>query len=180
MVKTVIRPDAKPDIGTTPAVVEDKVNIELLLKTLEYIKAHPQTWKQEAWFWHRSNASGEVIPHLVEIDMEEVNSCGSAMCFAGHAALIEGFPAPPKSNTLPWEREVDGEPYPEAVDSFAAKRLGLPYEVAEELFDSQNTLEVLEAMVQKIVDSNGNVYWADLADIRRDILEPDVTVEDYN
>src|SRR6186713_354737 len=113
VVDNIIKPDAKPFVGSEPTVVETTPNIELLQKTLEYIKAYPQTWNQDDWFMILNEDTMELVPHLVEIEVTEVNSCGTAMCFAGHAALMEGFPAPPKDGRV-WNRHVDGEFEPES------------------------------------------------------------------
>lgn len=166
----IVKPDAKPPVGTTPTVEEEQVNVKLLKDVLNYIKTHPQSWRQDDWYMVIDWEKREVVPHLVEIEYTEVNSCGTAMCFAGHAALMEGFPAPPKGG--PWVRPVDGEDYPEGVDQFARKRLGLDYDVAEELFDGTNTLEVLEKMIEEIIADPTVSYWV-LADIRENILNPD-------
>lgn len=166
----IVKPDAKPPVGTTPTVEEEQVNVKLLKDVLNYIKTHPQSWRQEDWYMVIDWEKREVVPHLVEIEYTEVNSCGTAMCFAGHAALMEGFPAPPKTGN--WTRRVDGEDYPEGVDQFARKRLGLDYDVAEELFDGSNTLEVLEKMIEEIIADPTVEYYV-LSDIREEILNAD-------
>jgi hypothetical protein len=163
----IVKPDAKPPVGTTPTVEEETVNVKLLQDVLNYIKAHPQSWRQTDWYMVLDWQKREIVPHLVEVEYSEVNSCGTAMCFAGHAALMEGFPAPPK--TGPWVRDVDGKAWGEGVDEFARKRLGLSYDVAEELFDGDNTIEVLEKMVEEIIE-NPDVHFYTLVDIRDEVL----------
>lgn len=128
-------------------------NVELLRETMDYIKNNPQKWRQDSWYaW--VNEAGQIEYGVISLDMEEVNSCGSAFCFAGHAALKSGFPAPPRENHRQWTKaeEVDGYTQNVHVDEFAREKLGLTWEQAEVLFSGDNTLEDLEKIVDAIID----------------------------
>jgi hypothetical protein len=193
-VTDVIKADAKKTIGNEPVEKAPEINVALLRGVLEYIKAHPQTWQQESWFWV-VNPDGKFTPHVQTVTVEEVNSCETAFCFAGHAAIIEGFPMPPHDNYKPWERfvsdtshgvvgwgEYEGKAgYVEGVDAYAAKVLGLDYDVAEELFSAGNTLEDLEKMVEYLEEcaKTGEVPdWYTLSEIRGEEEYDDYSYED--
>lgn len=122
------------------------VNEKLLLDTLDHIKNNPQSWRQDFWFIN-FDPDGKEIHSIVTFDVEELNQCGSAFCFAGHAAIKAGA-APPKANE-PWHNvwKVDGID----VNIYAADRLGINPEQAEALFDPANDLEDLENMVEAII-----------------------------
>lgn len=158
-------------VGSAPTVIEETPNLELLHRVMDYIETHPKNWIQSSWFWITDH-NNDLVPHLIDVEVEEVNSCGTAMCFAGHAALMEGFPAPPKVQHTEWSRKIDGDFWPESVDAFATKRLGLSSEVAEELFDSENTIEQLREMVDYITEHPLDHDWEDLYKIRRGDDEP--------
>lgn len=123
-------------------------NEALLLETLEYIKNNPQKWNQGYWFVNFTHA-GKLVSAYEQVEVEEVNSCGSAFCFAGHAALkTKNFPAPPKGGwDLPWVND-DGV----RVEEFARKALDLTYEQSEVLFFAENSLDDLETLVREIIE----------------------------
>jgi hypothetical protein len=108
---------------------ERVINVPLLLRTLEHIEAHPEEWNQEKWH------------------------CGSAYCFAGHAATLSGA----VFVTTPGDPDPDdtihvlgpGDDKPHAVYYYAAGALGLdPYgRAADRLFDGSNTLDDLRRVV---------------------------------
>lgn len=134
------------------------LNVDLLKKVLEYIKTHPQQWRQSVWFkW-----TNEITRHPVTveqiIDVQEVNSCGSAFCFAGHTALMTGFVAPPKENHRVWADENGVE-----VDDHARIVLGLTLAQASVLFDPSNTMEDLEIIVDRLIE-NPKITTRDLVD----------------
>lgn len=134
-------------------VEHEGINYELLDAIMDYIKNHPQTWMQESWFKMIDLETGKVRYESQIQEVEEINSCGAAFCFAGHVALAEGFPAPPKDNYSSWERIVNPESteyYYESVDEFATKRLGLNYDQADALFSADNSMETLEKMVKAL------------------------------
>lgn len=135
-----------------PTEVHDGVNYELLDEMYNFIKEHPQTWEQASWFKNVDTETGREKVYVRIETVEELNSCGSSFCFAGHIALREGFPSPPLNNNLEWDRKVINYTYSteyiyESVGSFAAKRLGLGELVADQLFDPFNTLEDLRFMI---------------------------------
>lgn len=135
-----------------------ELNTKLLDETLEFIKTHPQEWEQKVWFgWYKD---GVLTYDEITVEMIEQNSCQSGMCFAGHAALRAGFPAPPKNNDDLW---TDGEG--QHVSDFAREKLGLTLGQASALFDGENSLEDLERMVEAI-KANPNVSEDALWDLR--------------
>jgi hypothetical protein len=142
---------AKPPVGTKYVPKSETVNAELLDEILAFITAHPQTWEQEDWYRVVDQKTGESAYISRVNEYEEVNSCGTSFCFAGHVALHEGFPLPPKQNSGYWQRVVkfeDGHTDVEEASEFATKVLGLTTWQADELFDPTNTLDDLKIMVE--------------------------------
>lgn len=133
------------------------LNEALLRETLQYIKEHPQQWNQEVWFTWK-DANGNRLFDAIEVEFEEVNSCNSAFCFAGHAALKSGFGKPPKDSNRVWE--YDGV----EVSEWATDKLGLTWDQADVLFSSSNTMEDLELIVNAILE-NPNIGGDELYDL---------------
>ena len=121
-------------------------NIELLDKVLDYIKTHPQEWRQSSWY-AILNPDGTLLDGDIVVD----EPCGTAFCFAGHAAMMTGFPKPPTYNGAIWTGVVDGREY--FVDTWAARVLDLTPDQADILFESRNTLEELETIVNAIKEN---------------------------
>lgn len=175
----------KPPIGSTPVQNPGHVNFELLDSVLEYIKAHPTTWRQESWYKIVDRDTGAMVNIVKEEEtVEEVNSCGASFCFAGHVAIREGFPNPPKSNDDSWTRlalDSDGYSYHQDVSDFAETVLGLTWSQADTLFDGANTLQDLEEIVEGL-HLNPKVHGSDLRDMvdRRNFEdEGNLTVREY-
>lgn len=131
------------------------INVALLRETLEYIKEHPAAWNQDFWRFEVENGR-----------------CHTVMCFAGHAAVLDG---------VKWSTSVHGNyaEYVLANDAdrkfvkghpeyewaliqdhkgrdalpvqFRAQRvLGLDKAQAEQLFRGSNTLAQLESIVEEL------------------------------
>lgn len=102
------------------------VNVPLLRKTLEHIEAHPGEWDQENY------------------------RCGSAACFAGHAALLAGGewdrPNEPLDDYL---APSSDRPF-ETADERAVSVLGLEQWQADRLFDGGNSLDDLRRIVAEL------------------------------
>jgi hypothetical protein len=111
------------------------VNVPLLRKTLEHIEAHPEEWFQGVW------------------------SCGTAGCFAWHAAMldgaepIKGFPSyvpadsdDPSDDVYP---ASDDHPACVHVAPRAARVLGIGSE-AHPLFRASNSLDDLRRIVGRL------------------------------
>jgi hypothetical protein len=123
------------------------VNVELLEDTMKHIEENPQTWSQNNWYVWRT-ATGDKYWGVVTTEMVETNSCGSAYCFAGHAALSAGFSAPPKENYAGWFGQ-NGQ----YVDEFARETLGLTQAQADALFHGDNSMDDLRNMVDAIIEN---------------------------
>jgi len=119
-------------------------NVELLKETLQYIKDNPQKWNQRVWYQNDTC----LVP--VDIEVEEVNSCGTAFCFAGHVAIRTGFPAPPKDNYASWFRVEENGKYT-FVEQYAQEQLELSNDQADALFQADNSMDDLEWMVNEII-----------------------------
>lgn len=154
----------------------DGVNLPLLNEILKHIQTHPTQWMQDAWYKIVDLDTGDVRYETEEQIVEEQNSCGAAFCFAGHVALREGFPSPPKDNNSEWDRWVATENgyfsttrqergRHEDVSEFAERRLGVSASVADVLFNGDNDLETLEDVVLAL-NLNPNLSGYDLRDIR--------------
>lgn len=131
------------------------LNVKLLREVLDYIKANPQKWNQDAWFKVSVDKQGEPIFNKVTLQFEEVNSCNTALCFAGHAALMSGFDAPPRYDYEVWRGWGPGLPKGERmdVDQYATEVLGLSTNQADVLFNGDNSLEDLERIVGKLIEN---------------------------
>ncbi len=141
-------------VGTDPLPVRDSIDYELLDGILEYIKEHPKQWNQTDWYKVVNTITGDETYISETTTVKELNSCGTAMCFAGHVALAAGFPNPPvvqkDDDEDTWHRKVideKGEVDYEFVSSFAARRLGISFSQADALFAGDNNLEDLEFIV---------------------------------
>lgn len=152
------------------------VNVELLDETMNHIRNNPQKWRQSAWYaW--LDEDGKLAQDVVTVEVEEVNSCGSAMCFAGHAALKSGFPAPPSENWKQWTATIDGKLMD--VSDYAKKKLGLNWEQADVLFGGDNTMEDLETMVA-LLKENPDATEEDLLKAVDRFCDDDYCCEDCN
>lgn len=107
------------------------VNKELAAQTLEAIKANPKEWSQHSW------------------------RCSTGMCFAGHAAIISGA----RWKVSEWHDSLlyaeletvitpDGKEL--TAEEAAIDALGLDKKDADALFHGDNTLALLEEMVERI------------------------------
>lgn len=104
------------------------VNVELLQKTLDAIKANPQHWNQSHWH------------------------CGTSHCFAGFAELIaHGLPIETDETVLLEDREFCNPGSGWLTSEHATKLLGISDDDAETLFTSYRTLEELEEMVASLI-----------------------------
>lgn len=105
------------------------VNVELLQKTLDTIKANPQHWDQSKWH------------------------CGTSHCFAGFAELIaKNIPIETDESILIRdERFYDPKFNDWSTSEHATELLGISDNDAEELFASYRTLEDLEKMVASLI-----------------------------
>lgn len=166
------------EVGNKEIPTRNPMNLELLDQTLAFIKAHPLTWDQDSWF-RITTVDGDIYYQKEKETVEEQNSCSSSFCFAGHVAISQGFPFPPKDNGQDWERSVlhldenpeDTYEYREGVSEFAEKVLGLTPSQADLLFAGKNTLEDLETIVaifHKIPNVRGWVLSDALQEARDD------------
>jgi hypothetical protein len=106
---------------------ENKLNMPLIRKTMEYIYVHPHSWDQGAWV--------------------SETSCGTTMCFAGTAALLAGATLDPKTDTC---TSPDG--YIMSIQDYAAQELGLDWAQEEEIFfGNADTPEEMQRIVERAI-----------------------------
>lgn len=124
-----------------PEVQAMSINMPLLERTLRHIEAHPEQWDQKTWY------------------------CGTAGCFAWHAAVLAG--GEPLPNAPAYVRAEDDDPpehvYPCGtfglvetavhetavhVADRATRVLGLPDD--SRLFAFNNTLDDLRRIVEDL------------------------------
>lgn len=159
----------------TPTEVHVGLNHKLLDDVMGYIKNHPLEWDQIAWHRIMDLNTGVIRYDSEEQIVKEVNSCGAAFCFAGHVAMAEGFPAPPKNNNATWYRnflDVDGFREYEEVSEFAIKRLGITSWQADALFAAENDMEQLEKMVAAL-HINPDLNGEELEDVKYADADPE-------
>ncbi len=139
-------------------------DIDRLRQTLDYIKANPQNWDQSAWAALVTPTTRDADGDLVVCPFPDEGNgqqtiCGTAYCFAGHVTLNAGYRpifnkeqaeiVGGQARTTAWQaRNNFGEVV--AIDHFAREWLDLTDEQARYLFHGQNTLEVLEHMVDNL------------------------------
>lgn len=162
---------AKKPIGTAPVHEAAKINYNLLDEIMSFIREHPTTWVQDSWYRNVDTETGRSIIVIRTEEVEDANTCGTSFCFAGHTAIHEGFPYPPKDDRQAWERKVVDEygEYEEDVRDFAIKVLGLDYDQADSLFDADNSMDNLEVMVQALHEFP-NIKGLRMDDIREEGL----------
>jgi hypothetical protein len=102
-------------------------NVELLQKTMQFIKDNPDKHDQSTW----------------------INECGTTACFAGWACMLSGDQLD-RNATRSW---VVGQ-QPRVIRNVARQHLELDGSDADCLFSASNTVEELEFMVKEL--SNGN------------------------
>lgn len=120
------------------------LNLPLLRKVVEYITQQPDEWHQEVWAARtgQSHWVQKRDEHGRFIQGKEYQDCGTAMCVAGHAAVMDGF-------TVQWhehdeqascvvETDEDGRAIP--IETAATHALGLGAAEASGLFEGDNSL----------------------------------------
>lgn len=141
-----------------PASVPER-NVELLQATMSFIEKHPEKHDQATW----------------------ANACGTAFCYAGHAALLAGATVP-SGNALEWGHfwTINPETFQSgsettleqlesgnvAVDEFAARRLGITSYEAEVMFSGDRTRIQLRLLVDELcngawIDEDGDIHFND-------------------
>ena len=120
--------DEAPDYYPQP-------NIPLMRKVLAHIDAEPDSWEQGGWGVRWSSTSGTNFIDMSERKTVDDMSCGTAFCFAGHTALIEGW------QPLRWEESGDAslawindDGEQQMIEYIALDALGLTAGEAELLF----------------------------------------------
>ena len=103
------------------------VNVELLQKTLDAIKANPQHWNQQSWH------------------------CGTSHCFAGLAELIAND-LPVETSFDEIERLKITRKLGMSTPIEAGRLLGISDEDGDVLFYGYNTLKQLERMVAHLIE----------------------------
>ena len=108
-------------------------NVNLLRTTLALIKINPEHHSQENW------------------------RCETGMCFAGWAGIIGGAewanPDDPDDATVVFIND-DGKQVFEHVSDYAKHALGLDWDDADRLFESSNSIDDLERMVDNLCNGD--------------------------
>jgi hypothetical protein len=121
----------------------------------EAAKGSGSRWDQCHWAISRGGTAVEPTP----------DTCGTAFCFAGWAAVLDGaqlhWGKGYESGALVWvaefQRRADG--YMDDISEYAQRSLGLTSDEANVLFLGSNTLDDLRAIVQSLVDGEGVDQW---------------------
>lgn len=118
-------------------------NVPLLKQTLDYVETHPEEWTQRFY------------------------RCGTGMCFAGWAAVLDGGTWYDAELKGPWIEDMVARPDDPDLDVFlmrdgartvdvecrARRILGLTEDEASELFDGDNTLDDLRRIVRELCEA---------------------------
>ena len=144
--------------------IPQRKNIPLLRKTLEGVTADPLQWTQRHW--------RDVTDVTVTNDQNVSFHCGSACCFAGHAALLNGarwtVPSGDIGNIKLVEcvtvtddefeslkqhygKDAFENRFTVSVSMYARWALGLTSLEAHDLFKARNTLDDLTNIVNRYI-----------------------------
>lgn len=121
-----------------------EVNHDLMVKTLAEIERSPERWDQ-GW-WVREKA------------------CGTAYCFAGHAAALSGYRIVQKHDRNAADAvAIEGKSIPEDITVVASRLLGLPapeqigsmggepFYACPQLFSDENDLDTLYRLCAQLM-----------------------------
>jgi hypothetical protein len=147
-------------------------NIDLLTRTNDHIRKHEHLWNQATY------AEGVALPsttlgahrlgvpwEATEADLRAGEVCGTAMCFAGWGALLDG-----------WHQLRHAENY--VVDErgrelhmadAARESLGITEGQSTMLFDGLNDLELIDRFVAALV-ANPGITRAQMVMIKADYV----------
>lgn len=114
-------------------------NVDLLKRTLAHIEAHPDRWDQMDW--RNTDADSE--------------RCGTACCFAGWAAILNGSTWDVPDDQVRQQLDLDEDRLMEVdggvmVSDAARDALGLTGKQADQLFDCGNRLRDLRSIVGEL------------------------------
>ena len=105
-------------------------NVELLERVMQHIDDHPEQHEQAVWVRHE---------------------CGTAACFAGWAALLSDEMTEVEDRTGLF-RDAGGELF--TAREAAGQVLGVDGFESGELFDANNTRDMLRLMVKDLVNGD--------------------------
>lgn len=105
-----------------------KPNKELLLKTLEWVEEHEDPDNEDGLFWDQAQWRSD---------------CGTAMCFAGAACMLNGD----RFHQIGTRWRANGAP----ISIRAQEILGLSEGDAEALFYGENSLNEISAIVEEVM-----------------------------
>lgn len=132
--------------GMRAALAGHDVNVPMLRKVMDHIDAYPDEHEQGSWVWDYNR----MPPELLQTVAFKAPACGTAMCFAGHAVHMAGgemiFANPGAFQTVTCK--LDG--LVDTIENTATEVLGLPYGVAQYLFESARTQDELRDAVRLI------------------------------
>lgn len=128
-------------------------NVQLLQDTMAHVEQHPEEHNQDCW----------------------VNPCGTAFCYAGHAAILAGAARPTRQlarSDNAWfvdpetlESVGTRQPSESAVEvgDFAELKLGITNAESEVLFDGYRTVKELRKLVDALcanawIDDNVDIW----------------------
>lgn len=130
------------------------VNAQLLSETMDAVIAADQdgTWNQATWY--------------DPIRDDQGNFCGTAGCFAGHRAFLDGYKLVWRDNwhRLPGYYEIENTVQDcilnfASIPSYVQNRLELTDHQAEVLFSENNTLDELKEMVNALLAGDDLSTW---------------------
>jgi len=123
----------------------------------EHPTAKPMDHKYQGLFWKQDEWIREAFPiDLVDIDLvdnvDNGPSCGTAMCFAGWTAYLDGF-----TDVDGYERVMvnptTGETLAmDGIEEYATDSLDLTTYQADDLFEGGNELSDLEEIIDFIAE----------------------------
>lgn len=129
-----------------------EVNIPLLRKVVEWVESQEalafskdRRWYQGAWFRKDRDADQAVQDRNDPM-------CGTAMCVAGKVAFDAGWKPVyvDHGGEYLYADDATKGGVTKPIEEIAAAELGLPWEVADELFGADNTAEHIREIAEHI------------------------------
>ena len=125
-----------------------EINTQMLHLVYKEIKTFPKAWNQNTWA-----VDFDKLADLPGIKEFKRNRCGTAYCFAGHAALLAGY-------EIAWDdfgesssvTDKNERGHARSISEVAAEVLGLEESQRLDLFAGGNSLENIR---QYIIDYTG-------------------------
>lgn len=132
-------------------------NIPMFRKLVEWVEEQDQfdendrEWRQESWL--RDTVRGKKSE--TNFMLQNVNFCGTQVCVAGKAALLDGWTPVFTTDEVGvvdswYTMVVEKDGFRSNLDEVATKALNITYEEASYLFEGDNTAKDVRRIAEEI------------------------------